>query len=192
VTQRLHRGVIPRPAEAATRRGVLAGAGLTGLAGAVSACGLLGGANGDNTGDGAPAATTAAPGTPPASAGTAGGTSAGGAGAGGAGAGGAGAGGAGAAAGALGATSEIPVGGGKVFASAKVVVTQPAAGQFKGFSAICTHQQCTVDQVSDGTIDCPCHGSQFSVKDGSVISGPASSPLPAAAIKVSGTSIELG
>ncbi len=187
MTQRLHRGVIPRPAEAATRREVLAGAGLTGLAGAVSACGLLGGANGDNTGDGAPAATTAAPGTPPASAGTAGGTSAGGAGAG-----GAGAGGAGAAAGALGATSEIPVGGGKVFASAKVVVTQPAAGQFKGFSAICTHQQCTVDQVSDGTIDCPCHGSQFSVKDGSVISGPASSPLPAAAIKVSGTSIELG
>lgn len=175
MTQRLQRDVMPRPCGAATRRGVLAGVGLTGLAGAVSACGLLGGSNGDNAGYGAPAATTAAPRTPSASAGAA---SAGGAG--------------GAAAGALGATSEIPVGGGKVFASAKVVVTQPAAGQFKGFSAICTHLQCTVDQVSNGTIDCPCHGSQFSVKDGSVISGPASSPLPAAAIKVSGTSIELG
>jgi Rieske Fe-S protein len=172
VTQRLQRDVIPHPCGAATRRGVLAGAGLTGLAGVVSACGLLGGNNGDNAGYGAPAATAAAPHTPSAGAGAVGG--------------------AGAAAGALGATSEIPVGGGKVFASAKVVVTQPAAGQFKGFSAICTHQQCTVDQVSDGTIDCPCHGSQFSVKDGSVISGPASSPLPAAAIKVSGTSIELG
>jgi Rieske Fe-S protein len=168
VTQRPQRDVILRPA---SRRGVLAGVGLTGLAGAVSACGLGGG---DNAGYGAPAATTAAP---PVSAP---GASAGGAGAG------------GAAASALGATSEIPVGGGKVFTSAKVVVTQPAAGQFKGFSAICTHQQCTVDQVSNGTIDCPCHGSQFSVKDGSVVSGPASSPLPAAPIKITGTSIELG
>jgi len=166
VTQRLQRDARARPG-GATRRGVLAGAGVTGLAAAVSACGLLDGNNGDNAGNGAPAAATAAPHAPSASGGGAG-------------------------AGALGATSEIPVGGGKVFASAKVVVTQPAAGQFKGFSAICTHAQCTVDQVSNGTIDCPCHGSQFSVKDGSVISGPASSPLPAAAIKVSGTSIELG
>ncbi len=98
----------------------------------------------------------------------------------------------GAAASALGATSEVPVGGGKIFSSAKVVVTQPSAGVFKGFSAVCTHQGCTVGQVSNGTIDCPCHGSQFSVKDGSVVSGPAPSPLPAAAIKITGTSIELG
>jgi len=153
---------------------VLAGVGLTGLAGAVSACGLAGG---DNAGYGAPAATTAAPRNPSVSAP---GASAGGAGSG------------GAAASALGAISEIPVGGGKVFTSAKVVVTQPTAGQFKGFSAICTHQQCTVDQVSNGTIDCPCHGSQFSVKDGSVVSGPAPSPLPAAPVKITGTSIELG
>jgi Rieske Fe-S protein len=166
VTQRPQRDVILRPA---SRRGVLAGVGLTGLAGAVSACGLVGG---DNAGYGAPTATTAAPDTPSVSA--------------------PGAGAGGATASALGATSEIPVGGGKVFTSAKVVVTQPSAGQFKGFSAICTHQQCTVDQVSNGTIDCPCHGSQFSVKDGSVVPGPASSPLPGAPIKITGTSIELG
>ena len=78
----------------------------------------------------------------------------------------------------LGAVSEIPVGGGKVFTAAQVVVTQPVAGQFRAFSAVCTHAQCLVDKVAMGRIDCPCHGSRFSVKDGSVVAGPAPSPLP--------------
>lgn len=92
---------------------------------------------------------------------------------------------------ALATTSEIPVGGGKVFSAEKVVVTQPTAGEFKAFSAVCTHMQCLVDQVASGTIDCPCHGSEFSVKNGSVVSGPAPSPLPAQAIKVAGGKITL-
>lgn len=92
---------------------------------------------------------------------------------------------------ALASTSEIPVGGGKVFSAEKVVVTQPTAGEFKAFSAVCTHMQCLVDQVASGTIDCPCHGSEFSVKNGSVVSGPAPSPLPAQAIKVTGGKITL-
>jgi len=45
---------------------------------------------------------------------------------------------------------------------------------------------------SNGTIDCPCHGSQFSIKDGSVVGGPAPSPLAAQAIRVSGERIILG
>ena len=92
---------------------------------------------------------------------------------------------------ALASTSEIPVGGGKVFSAEKVVVTQPTAGEFKAFSAVCTHMQCLVDKVASGTIDCPCHGSEFSVKNGSVVSGPAPSPLPAQAIKVTGGRIKL-
>ncbi len=92
---------------------------------------------------------------------------------------------------ALASTSEIPVGGGKVFSAEKVVVTQPTAGEFKAFSAVCTHMQCLVDQVASGTIDCPCHGSEFSVKNGSMVSGPAPSPLPAQAIKVAGGKITL-
>ena len=92
---------------------------------------------------------------------------------------------------ALGATSEVPVGGGKIFTSAKVVVTQPSAGEYKAFSAVCTHAQCIVDQVANGTIDCPCHGSRFSAKDGSVITGPATSPLPSQKISVSSGKISL-
>jgi nitrite reductase/ring-hydroxylating ferredoxin subunit len=75
--------------------------------------------------------------------------------------------------------SAVPVGGGKILASDKVVVTQPSKGDFKAFSAICTHQGCTVGTISGGEIICPCHGSHYSIKDGSVTSGPAPSPLPA-------------
>lgn len=87
--------------------------------------------------------------------------------------------------------TDIPVGGGKVFADQKVVVTQPTAGQFKAFSAVCTHQGCTVDKVADGTIDCPCHGSRFRVTDASVAKGPATKPLPPKQITVSGETILL-
>ncbi|MBV2356590.1 Rieske (2Fe-2S) protein [Streptomyces sp. J2-1] len=91
----------------------------------------------------------------------------------------------------LGATADIPVGGGKVFKDEKVVVTQPAKGEFKAFSAVCTHQGCLVDKVADGTIDCPCHGSRFSATDGAVEHGPATRPLPARTITVEGNSVRL-
>jgi Rieske Fe-S protein len=84
----------------------------------------------------------------------------------------------------LGAASEIPVGGGAIYKAAKVVVTQPASGQYKAFSAVCTHVGCIVNKVTNGTIDCPCHGSEFKITNGAVVTGPAPSPLPAKQIKI--------
>src|SRR5689334_18321850 len=84
----------------------------------------------------------------------------------------------------LGATSDIPVGGGAIYTAAKVVVTQPASGQYKAFSAVCTHVGCLVNKVTNGTIDCPCHGSEFKITNGAVVTGPAPSPLPAKQIKI--------
>jgi nitrite reductase/ring-hydroxylating ferredoxin subunit len=87
------------------------------------------------------------------------------------------------------AAADVPVGGGVVLAEAQLVVTQPADGEFKCFTAVCTHQGCTVGTVEDGEIRCPCHGSRFSAEDGSVTSGPASSPLEEFEVSVEGDQV---
>ena len=86
-------------------------------------------------------------------------------------------------------TGEVPVGGGVILAKDGLVVTQPEEGTFKAFSSKCTHQGCEVTKVTDGTIDCPCHGSKFSISDGSVQAGPASSALPETTVTVDGQDI---
>ena len=84
----------------------------------------------------------------------------------------------------LGTAGEIPVGGGMVFSTARVVVTQPARGQYRAFSAVCTHVGCIMSKVANGTIDCPCHGSEFKIATGAVVTGPAPAPLPKKRIKI--------
>lgn len=156
----------PQTDSLATRRGMLAGVGLVGLASAITACGAV-------TSSSTPAAGNAGttPAAPASSA--AGGASSS------------------TATNALTATSKIPVGSGMIFPEPQVVVTQPTAGEFKAFSAVCTHMGCIVNQISNETIDCPCHGSQYSITTGAVVAGPAPRPLPAKQIKVSGDSIFL-
>ncbi|MET8626092.1 Rieske (2Fe-2S) protein [Kitasatospora sp. NPDC004669] len=91
----------------------------------------------------------------------------------------------------LGPASAIPEGGGKVFREQKIVVTQPTAGQYKAFSAKCTHAGCIVDQVKKEQIQCPCHGSRFGIADGAVQDGPAPSPLPAYTVTVEGGNLKV-
>ena len=150
---------------AATRRTVVAVAGAGGLTAVLAACG------GSNSGSPGPGGSTNDGGSDPggrasAPSGTGKGTP-------------------------LAKASEIPEGGGKIFAGQKVVVTQPSADEFKAFSAICTHQGCTVSEVKDGTIHCPCHGSRFRITDGSVAQGPAVQPLAAMKVTVVGGEVTL-
>ena len=166
----------PTPEQLRDRRTVLRGAAAFGLAGAatplLAACGDDGGDAGSGSSSSAPSSSapssssdsSTAPSSSATSSAPAAGTE-------------------------LAATSEIPVGGGKVFPDHKLVVTQPTSGQFKGFSAVCTHQNCVVADVGNGTINCGCHGSKFKIADGSVANGPASSPLAAAEITVQGGKI---
>lgn len=88
---------------------------------------------------------------------------------------------------ALARTSEVPVGGGVV--RRKIIVTQPAAGVYKAFDAVCTHAGCTISQFREGFVQCGCHDSKFSTTDGSVLGGPATTPLKAVPIKVKGDTI---
>lgn len=142
-----------------TRRALLAGAGAAGLA-AAAGCAVYG--------NQAPA--------PPAAPGGGGAGGGEGAGDGGAGA-------------VLAQVGEVPVGGGTIHSDARVVITQPSAGTFACFSAVCTHQGCLVTDVSNGTINCACHGSRFNLADGSVAGGPAPQPLPPVPITVDGETI---
>lgn len=80
--------------------------------------------------------------------------------------------------------ADVPVGGGAVFKEEKLVVTQPTAGSFRCFTAVCTHTGCLVNKVENGTIDCPCHGSKFKVSDGAVVKGPATRPLAESKVTV--------
>jgi Rieske Fe-S protein len=91
----------------------------------------------------------------------------------------------------IGKTSEVPVGGGKIFPADKVVLTQPTQGDFKAFSAVCTHQSCVVTEIKGSDIDCTCHGSKFSITDGSVVNGPATKPLPELKVTVKGSEISV-
>ena len=154
----------PEPAPGLSRRAVVAGVGGVAAAGLLTACG------GGSTAT-APATTAAAEPAPSASTPSSAPSASSGT--------------------ELTSTSDVPVGGGTVFADQDVVVTQPTAGDFKAFSATCTHQGCKVKSVADGVIVCPCHGSKFAIADGAVTAGPAKSPLPEKTISVEGDSILL-
>lgn len=86
----------------------------------------------------------------------------------------------------IGTTADVPVGGGTVFQKQKIVVTQPTEGDFKAFTAVCTHQGCTVGSVNGDTIQCNCHGSQYNAADGTVKKGPAPKALAPKKITVEG------
>jgi nitrite reductase/ring-hydroxylating ferredoxin subunit len=96
------------------------------------------------------------------------------------------------------ARADVPLGGGVILGDQNVVVTQPSKGTFEGFSATCTHQGCILASVAGGTINCGCHGSQFSITDGSNVAGPSGSPagsvapLPKVAVRAKGAEIVLG
>jgi Rieske Fe-S protein len=164
-----------------TRRTVLTAAAATGAAGLLGACGGDGGTETESGSGGAtaspetaspetssPAASpTASPSEQPGAAG-------------------------GAAAEALAKVADVSVGGGLVLQGPKIVVTHPAQGQIKAFSAVCKHQGCLVDRVENNTIYCPCHGSRYSAEDGSVQNPPATTGLDPVAVKLEGDSIVRG
>ncbi|MFD6231264.1 Rieske (2Fe-2S) protein [Streptomyces sp. NPDC060232] len=73
--------------------------------------------------------------------------------------------------------ADVPVGGGKILKEEKIVVTQPTAGSFRCFTAVCPHQGCLVSKVEKKEIVCLCHNSKFDPADGSVLGGPATKGL---------------
>jgi len=85
--------------------------------------------------------------------------------------------------------SDVPVGSGIIVDD--MVVTQPTAGVFNGFSSVCTHAGCNVSKVIDANIVCPCHGSRYDL-EGAVVKGPAAKPLERRPVTVNGDSVLAG
>ncbi len=84
----------------------------------------------------------------------------------------------------LGSADQVPVGGSALFREDEVVVGQPRRGEFKAFSAVCTHQGCVLASLRHNVAGCPCHGSEFDALTGAVVNGPATKALPEVAITV--------
>ncbi|MFE3933226.1 Rieske (2Fe-2S) protein [Streptomyces goshikiensis] len=92
----------------------------------------------------------------------------------------------------LGAAAEVPVGGAKLYRERKLIVSCPAEGQYKAFSAQCTHAGCVLDKIDEGQGNCPCHGSRFDAATGKVLRGPATDPLPAVPVRAEGGKLIAG
>jgi Rieske Fe-S protein len=58
-----------------------------------------------------------------------------------------------------------------------MLVVRNDATTISAFTATCTHQQCTVNALTEGVFQCPCHGSRYNASSGSVVRGPATQAL---------------
>jgi Rieske Fe-S protein len=72
-----------------------------------------------------------------------------------------------------------------------ILISQQAAGTIVAFTAICTHQGCTVAPAGK-EFHCPCHGSVYNAATGAVITGPAPLPLAAIPVKVEAGNVVAG
>lgn len=82
------------------------------------------------------------------------------------------------------AKSDVPVASAAI--TSNFVVTQPSEGTFEAYSNVCPHAGCKVSLVKQQSIVCQCHGSEFSVQDGSRTAGPSTAGLAAAKLTESG------
>lgn len=90
-----------------------------------------------------------------------------------------------------GSAKDLKPNSGKVFkfGSRPAIVVRTPAGDFRAFSAICTHLNCTVQYRDDFQhIWCACHGGQFDL-NGLNVAGPPPRPLEEYAVNLSGDDI---
>ena len=93
----------------------------------------------------------------------------------------------------VGKTTDIKVGSSKSYlvAGVSLLITQPKKGVFKAFKGICTHQGGKLTSRSGPNLFCPLHGASFDSTTGKVLTGPASAPLKAYKVTVSGKTLKV-
>jgi Rieske Fe-S protein len=92
------------------------------------------------------------------------------------------------------ALADVPVGQAKAAKApdgSDVIVARTSESAAAAFSAVCTHQGCTVAPKGADLV-CPCHGSIFNALTGEVKQGPAKKPLPSVPVKVENGKVVTG
>ena len=89
---------------------------------------------------------------------------------------------------------EIPIGGVKLFTFPSkedhCILVRTGEDDYVGYSQKCTHLSCAVYYSQENNrLECPCHQGFFSIKDGSVLQGPPSRPLPRVVLERRGEQI---
>ena len=79
---------------------------------------------------------------------------------------------------------EVPVGGSRYVADARLVVSRPTEQEVVAFDSTCPHSGCAVSDQDGADLLCPCHGSTFDARTGAVLSGPATTGLTARAARL--------
>jgi cytochrome b6-f complex iron-sulfur subunit len=88
------------------------------------------------------------------------------------------------------ANHDLTLTGGSLYKSG-IIIAHTNAGAYVAVSSTCTHAGSTVAFDAAGNLfHCPSHGSNFAL-DGSVINGPAGSPLTRYKTSLSGTSLRV-
>ena len=86
---------------------------------------------------------------------------------------------------------EIPLGGVKLFQyptpGEQCIMVRTANDTYVAYSQKCTHLSCAVLYSRENDrLECPCHQGYFSIRDGSVLQGPPTRPLPRVVLERSG------
>ena len=89
---------------------------------------------------------------------------------------------------------EIPVGGVKLFQYPKqgdqCIMVRTAEDTYVAYSQKCTHLSCAVYYSREqDRLECPCHQGYFSIRDGSVLQGPPTRPLPRVVLERDGNEL---
>lgn len=95
---------------------------------------------------------------------------------------------------AIGRLGEIPVGGVKLFEYPgprdQCLLVRTSEDTYVAYSQKCTHLSCAVYySAKENRLECPCHEGYFSIRDGMVLQGPPTRPLPRVVLERRGSEL---
>ena len=92
----------------------------------------------------------------------------------------------------VGEVADVAVGRMRAFTAGRTKVSiANVGGHYYGFEDACPHEGCSLasGELDGTTVTCPCHGSQFDVRSGAVLEGPAEDPVTPWVVEVQGASL---